>query len=174
MRIIVLTAVGLSLTLVAGCVPRPSAPPPAPLPAPQPRPEPAPSPPPPAPAPADWQDAPLAAGDWRFRETGEEAEAAFGAAQPVLRLRCLADRSVVIEAMGLQGAALTVRTTFGERRLPATATTVGAATRLSAGDPLLDQIAFSRGRFMVQSDAGGALIVPSWPEAARIVEDCRA
>jgi hypothetical protein len=44
---------------------------------------------------------------------------------------------------------------------------------LPATDPLLDQIAFTRGRFML---AAGTLelILPAWPEIARVVEDCRS
>ena len=51
---------------------------------------------------------------------------------------------------GTQGDAIMIRTSFGPRRLPAVAE--GHATwlpRLPATDPLLDQMAFSRGRFLV-------------------------
>jgi hypothetical protein len=49
---------------------------------------------------------------------------------------------------------------------------VPAGGRLQANDPLLDAIAFSRGRFMV-TGGGATLAIPSWPEAARSIEDCR-
>ena len=42
-----------------------------------------------------------------------------------------------------------------------------------AYDPLLDAIAFSRGRFTVESESGAMLVLPAWPEPARVVEDCR-
>jgi hypothetical protein len=48
---------------------------------------------------------------------------------------------------------------------------LGAA--LTAQDPLLDAIVFSRGRFMVETPGQGALYLPSWPEISRAVEDCR-
>ena len=38
---------------------------------------------------------------------------------------------------------------------------------------LNDAIAFSRGRFLVSGGSGPVLAVPSWPEAARSIEDCR-
>ena len=38
---------------------------------------------------------------------------------------------------------------------------------LAANDPLLDAIAFSRGRFVVSMPGMAALVVPAWPEAAR-------
>ena len=44
---------------------------------------------------------------------------------------------------------------------------------LFALDPLLDAIAFSRGRFAVTMAGGSPLVVPAWPEAARTIEDCR-
>jgi hypothetical protein len=51
------------------------------------------------------------------------------------------------------------------------------ATELAARDPLLDAMAFSRGRIAVTVGgvAGGAeaLVMPAWPEAARTIEDCR-
>jgi hypothetical protein len=43
----------------------------------------------------------------------------------------------------------------------------------SAFDPLLDAIAFSRGRVSVTIAGGSSLVVPAWPEAARTIEDCR-
>lgn len=44
---------------------------------------------------------------------------------------------------------------------------------LPASDPLLDQMAFSRGRFMVTAEGGASIVVPAWPEFARVVEECR-
>jgi hypothetical protein len=44
----------------------------------------------------------------------------------------------------------------------------------AAFDPLLDALAFSRGRFAVSVSGTPALVVPPWPEIARLVEDCRS
>jgi hypothetical protein len=44
---------------------------------------------------------------------------------------------------------------------------------LAATDPLLDAIAFSRGRFAVEAPGLPTLILPTWPEPARVVEECR-
>jgi len=38
---------------------------------------------------------------------------------------------------------------------------------------LLDAIAFSRGRFSVEAAGTARLVIPAWPEAARVVEACR-
>jgi hypothetical protein len=63
-------------------------------------------------------------------------------------------------------AALTIATDSITRTLP-------PSGRLLANDPLLDAIAFSRGRFIVSGGTGPTIAVPSWPEAARSIEDCR-
>jgi hypothetical protein len=68
---------------------------------------------------------------------------------------------------------VTIRTSYGARTLPANAQADGLAATLSASDPLLDQIAFSRGRFTVEVAGQPQLVLPAWPEVARVVEDCR-
>jgi hypothetical protein len=45
---------------------------------------------------------------------------------------------------------------------------------LSSYDSLLDSMASSRGRFVVSVAGQPALVVPPWPEVARVIEDCRA
>jgi len=47
------------------------------------------------------------------------------------------------------------------------------AVRLAPNDPLLDAMAFSRGRFMVETQNTAPLYLPSWAEVSRVVEDCR-
>jgi len=47
------------------------------------------------------------------------------------------------------------------------------ALSFPASDPLLDAMAFSRGRFSVETTGQPTLYVPSWPEVSRVVEDCR-
>jgi hypothetical protein len=158
------------LILLAGaaCVPRTA--PPAPQPAPPPQPVLLPAPPaPPPPAPVAWEDAPLAAGDWSYAGAGPAPQASFGApGAMLLTLRCAAGGRIGI-VRGAETGPVTIVTSFGERILPA----AGAEGRdLPASDPLFDQIAFSRGRFLVRS-AGGDLVLPSWPEPARLIEDCR-
>jgi hypothetical protein len=44
---------------------------------------------------------------------------------------------------------------------------------LPARDSLLDAIAFSRGRFMVEVQGLAPVYAPSWPELSRVIEDCR-
>lgn len=47
------------------------------------------------------------------------------------------------------------------------------AATLTARDGLLDAMAFSRGRFAVETQGLPTLYVPSWPEVSRVIEDCR-
>jgi hypothetical protein len=48
------------------------------------------------------------------------------------------------------------------------------SAELAMMDPLLDAMAMSRGRFAVTVAGTPSLVLPSWPEVARVVEDCRA
>lgn len=117
----------------------------------------------------DWRAAPIAPGVWVWRAMPGGSEALFQASTGVqLTLRCnLAARTVTMVRSGaVPGSALTVRTTSLSRSLPPSGT-------LGARDPLLDAIAFSRGRFSVEGGGAVRLIVPAWPEAARSIEDCR-
>jgi hypothetical protein len=167
-------AAGLGAAL-GSCAPRREAP--APTPAPVQRPVYRPSPPtpaPPAPAPG-WVDAPLSAGDWTYDES--RASAAFGpAGQPSFVLRCVAPGQVALERHGAApatGGTLTFRTSTTARTVAARSGPAGLVATMPASDPLLDAIVFSRGRFAVEAGMLPTLIVPAWPEPARVIEDCR-
>lgn len=135
----------------------------------------APPPPPPAPAPAptptatplaeDWRDRPYAPGDWSY--------AGGSARYAALNLTC--ERGANRVRLGWSGmipGPLTVRTSYGDSLRELTAGLAGAELALAARDPLLDQIAYSRGRFMLEA-GGQQLVLPAWPELQRVVEDCR-
>ena len=47
------------------------------------------------------------------------------------------------------------------------------ALTLQARDSLLDAMAFSRGRFAIETAGLPTLYAPSWPEVSRVIEDCR-
>ena len=126
-----------------------------------------------APAPVapavNWRVAPVTAGTWSWRPLPTGSEAIFqDHTGPQLVLRCNRPSSTVslLRTGAISGAPVVVRTTSAERTLPYTAT-------LGARDPLLDDIAFSRGRISVEVAGALRLIVPSWPESARAIEDCR-
>jgi hypothetical protein len=107
---------------------------------------------------------PLASGQWSYAATAIGSEARFGSQ---LLLVCdKRTRTVAISRPGMPVAALTIVTDTQSRTLPPNGV-------ISAFDPLLDAMAFSRGRFLVAGGSAAVLAVPSWPEAARAIEDCR-
>ena len=107
---------------------------------------------------------PLTPGQWTYAASATGSEARYGAA---FSLRCdRATRTVIISRPGAAPTVLSIATDSVTRNLP-----VGG--RLLPNDPLLDAIAFSRGRFLV-SEGGATLAIPTWPEAARSIEDCRS
>jgi hypothetical protein len=149
--------------LLAGCASKPDA-------APAPRlvstPPPVVAAPPVLPAPppsSDWRDLDLTAGIWSYDGVSARFLASDGAA---FALRCdTAARRILIEREGAAGEMI-IRTTEVERRF------ADVRAPLPAGDPFLDAIVFSRGRFAVEA-AGRRLVIPAWPEPAKAVEDCR-
>jgi hypothetical protein len=170
MKSIRLIASLAAIAAMSACAPRREAPP-APEPAPPVRqaPPPRPSPPPP-PAPG-WEDAQLTPGGWTLRAQGE---AAFGPAggEALFTVRCdRAARRVTLTRQGSGNGPLVVRTSTAARTLPVAAPALSAA--LSVGDPLLDAMVFSRGRFAVEAPGLPRLVIPAWPEPARVIEDCR-
>ncbi|HEY0270585.1 MAG TPA: hypothetical protein VGC10_06320 [Sphingomonas sp.] len=169
-----------TMMALASCVPAPRgpvAPPPA-----------RPAPPPAAissavPPRIDWRDVPLTPGRWLWRrDAGGASFSQYGmpGAAALLSLRCDAGRRVVAIAragsLGGGAATMTVTTSFGAFALPArdgVRDVGGIVGELPVNDPRLDQLAFSRGRFLVDLPGRPRLVVPAWPEAARVIEDCR-
>jgi hypothetical protein len=121
-----------------------------------------------APAPG-WSFAPFSPGRWTY-SGGASPSARYGIS---FTIRCLAPGRIQLERSGATGGALTFRTTAMERSVRAAEGPSGVTAELPAGDPLLDALAFSRGRFAVEAAGLPRLIVPAWPELARVVEDCR-
>jgi hypothetical protein len=120
-----------------------------------------------------WADAPLTPGRWAYsRGTGGRPAARFGPAGEVFQLECVAPGTIAVSRNGASNA-LTIRTSSTQRTLDARSAGGRTVVQLPAGDPLLDAMAFSRGRFGVQSPGAAPLVVPAWPELARVVEDCR-
>ena len=166
-----------TLMLAAGCVPRAEAP--APVPAPEPPPPPTP-PPPPSPAPAqNWSDLALTAGSWSYREDGTGSQAMFGsAATASFTFRCdRGQRRIILSRQGAAaGDRIAIRTSFGTRTVPVAVENSASAhsdAAFAASDPFLDSLVFSRGRFTVEASGLPMLVIPTWPEPARVIEDCR-
>jgi hypothetical protein len=56
---------------------------------------------------------------------------------------------------------------------PAAPGASGVTVTLPARAPVLDAMAYSRGRFVVEVAGLTPSYLPAWPEVARVVEDCR-
>lgn len=170
-RLLLRTAIAaLVCAAAAACVP-PPAPTPAPAPARPPAPAPVPT-PSPVPSFTSWMDAPLTPGDWRH---------AGGLARFAEHLVMRCDRAAGVVEIGRVGtsaapAQMIVRAELMERGIaaqPAESDPAWIFARVPARDPLLDAMAFSKGRFAVEVAGLPALYVPSYPEVTRVIEDCR-
>jgi hypothetical protein len=171
------SAAVVALLALAGCIPATA---PAPTPAPAPAPAPVPQDPvePARPAPpvqGNWLDAPQTAGDWRWRRDGAESLAQFSApdGRLLVQMACTAQRQVALTVVGAAPGQLTIRTETASQSQTATSGGGGARSQFAARDPLLDAIAFSRGRFAIEAAGLAPLYLPSYPELTRVVEDCR-
>jgi hypothetical protein len=134
-------------------------------------------------APVDWRDAPQTPGNWTYRAEGDGTAALYGTvgAQPLLVLRC--DRARATITLLRSGSApgpvpMSIITTSLLRPLsatpvPAAGSSSALMTTLTARDPVLDAMAYSRGRFAVEINGLPTLYLPAWAEVGRVIEDCR-
>lgn len=124
---------------------------------------------------AAWADASLSPGRWSYQAArGASSRALFGpVAAPSFTIACEPGRLVSLVRGGAPAGTLTIRTSSTARTLSGALSADGLRAQLPANDPILDAIAFSRGRFAVEAPGVPALVIPAWPELARVVEDCR-
>ncbi len=169
--------VALSLALAA-CVPAPT---PAPAP-PVVQPRPVQAAPPPLPAPVqDWRDAPQTPGTWVWAMSAGKSTAMFGRPGAPLMATLTCDRAQGRVLLARAGSAtvatpMAVATTTQRRPLlndPAISPPGWLVVAVAARDPLLDAMAFSRGRFALEAAGQETLYLPAWPEISRVIEDCR-
>lgn len=183
MRIIFAFSAILLATSCSAVVPSP-APAPTQTPAPAPAPAPTPAPPPaPEPVSGDWTDWPLAEGNWVYRNDERGSIALFGApnAEAVFMIRCDQGRNQLFLSregtVANSGAQMTLRASSGLQSYPVRNSGGAlnyAAIALPITGYMMDRIAFSRGRFAVQTTGLASLAIPIWPEFTRVVEDCRS
>ena len=132
----------------------------------------------------NWQDAPRSAGDWVYRRDSRGSVALFGArgADSIFLIRCDASaRRIFLSRAGAfvegDSGIMTLRASTGMKSFTVRNngdTPAYVAAELPVNEPQLDAIAFSRGRFLVSVKGAADLVIPSWPEIARVIEDCRA
>ncbi|HJS10668.1 hypothetical protein [Sphingopyxis sp.] len=155
---------GALMLVVAGCtaIPKPEAPAPAPQPvAPAPTPAPLPTPS------QSWEDRAVDRGAWRY-DAGSKV-AAFvptGSSNPLLTMACSGGAIRMTSALA---GNVSLRTSAGTDQIRFD----GGSANLANRDPRLDRIAFSRGRFALETPGGGAMTLPVQSEIGRVIEDCR-
>lgn len=132
-----------------------------------------------APAIPDMSYATPLPGTWSWSQTagGSEVTFADAAARLQLTIRCtrLSRFVTIFRPASAAAPSLSVWTSTQSRSLPAKFDPASArlSADLPASDPLLDAIAFSRGRFAVGIAGQPPLVVPPWADVARVIEDCR-
>lgn len=128
-----------------------------------------------APVGTDWRDAAQTPGSWSYSANANGSMASFG--DGLFSVQCNSGRTgISIIRSGMSGtgpAGMTITTSAGSRTLTTASTTRGAVVTLQSRDPVLDAMAFSRGRFAVAMAGQPTLYVPSWTEISRVIEDCR-
>jgi hypothetical protein len=128
----------------------------------------------------DYSTAAPVDGSWTYSPLAGGSEAVFAnaTAQPQLAVTCArASRQVAISKPATGAAPFFfVWTSAQTRNLPASynPATARITATVSAYDPLLDAMAFSRGRLAFGVAGQATLVVPAWAEVARVIEDCRA
>lgn len=167
-------------TVLLGLLAGACAAPPMPAPA-VPKPLPPASMPAPESALVDWRDLPLTQGNWVYRPGAPGSTAFFGAPGQNAELMLHCDRAAHRVILSRKGAAtksrsLVVRTSSMVRTLatqPSGASPAYMTTALAPLDDVLDAMAFSRGRFVLEQAGLPNLVVPAWAEIGRVAEDCR-
>lgn len=128
----------------------------------------------------DWNDWPFTPGNWTYRRDDRNSVAQFG--QPgrnaTVNFRCDTEnrRVTLSREASAPGTRIVIRTSSMTKTMAAMVSDTNPAyvvADIAATDPILDAMAFSRGRVLLEADGQQPVILPSWAEIARIVEDCR-
>ena len=132
---------------------------------------------------ADFSTAPVTAGLWTYQAVPGGSTARFidatGTARFALECSKATRRVTLSRTSAIAAPSLLLWASDASRVLAARfePNAMRVSAELAARDPLLDAIAFSRGRIAVTLGGAGAgsapLVMPAWPEAARTIEDCR-
>ena len=132
-----------------------------------------------APAATDFSNSPLLPGSWSYAAVPDGSQARFMDSTGTIRVSFTCNRTsrgvTIARASAAPAATLSMWTSTSTRNQPATFEQAGqrVAATFNAQDTMLDAIVFSRGRFALSMPGAPALVIPTGPEPARIVEDCR-
>jgi hypothetical protein len=127
-----------------------------------------------------WTDWPMQQGSWVYRRDDRGSIALYGVpgSDALVTLRCDKGRGrVYLSRAGGAGSALTMRTSSTSKTVAAQPTggqPPYIAAEMQTIDPLLDAMAYSRGRIALEVPGLLNIAIPVWSEIGRVVEDCRA
>ncbi|MEL1250748.1 hypothetical protein [Aurantiacibacter gilvus] len=130
-----------------------------------------------------WMDEAQTPGDWRYVAETTETAAIFGTGQEdgvqlIIACDILASRVSISRIGASEGeTSMIIRTETQTGALlaePAVSFAPLLLAHVDARDPLLDAIAFSKGRFAVEVGGTEPIYVPAYPEITRVIEDCRS
>ncbi len=126
---------------------------------------------------SDWRDAEVTPGDWTWRMTDGKSFAQFADGELTMACDTDSETIAILRKGSLAIAApITIETSHGTYLLNGQPSDAGAPAVelvLDAHSPILDSMKFSRGHFAFETAGLPTLYVPSWPEIARVIEDCR-
>lgn len=134
----------------------------------------------------EWRALQRAPGDWSWSESEGRSRAEFGEATGAqaqaqaqgwqFAIVCASEFariSLIRRAPSTDGAIFDVWTTHENRRYQARHEDRAAVITFEAADDILDAIALSRGHFGIAVEGTEPLLIPSWSEVTRVIEDCR-
>lgn len=128
-----------------------------------------------------WMDEALTLGAWGYENRGSLTLAVFttptrGTAFAIQCLQPSRQIALIMAGQSVASPTMQVRTETTSRAIAARLS-VGELSNVAASlpgdDPLLDAMALSKGRFAVETEGLPPLILPSWAEVTRVIEDCR-
>ena len=128
---------------------------------------------------ADYSNSPLLPGSWSYVAVPGGSIARFTEATGAVRVSFGCNRTsrgvTIARTSAAPAASLSFWTSTASRSQPALfeQSAQRVVATFNAQDTMLDAIVFSRGRFAVSMPGAPALVIPTGPEASRIVEDCR-
>jgi hypothetical protein len=127
-----------------------------------------------------WLDWPLSQGSWVYRRDDRGSIALYGTpgADALVMLRCDKGRRMLfLSRAGVAASGMTVRTSSSSKSLnvqPSGGQPAYVASEIAPTDPIVDAMAYSRGRIAIEAGGLQSIAIPVWSEIGRVVEDCRA
>jgi hypothetical protein len=128
----------------------------------------------------DFSYSPISPGSWGYRAVAGGSEASFvdgtGTTRMVIACGKVTRLVTISRISAAPAASLSFWTSSASRNLGARFDQPSGRVIAQVGgmDPLLDALAFSRGRFAAMMPGSPALVLPAGTEVAHVVEDCRA